>query len=280
MTLVGKILTVMIAVMSVLFMSFTIMTYMTHRNWRNVVEGKAPLGLKFQLENAQNALTAKQAEMESVLLALEQEKAARTKTVAALEIAARDLQERLEAQEIKLTNEEAEKNRSIQIAETAQTEMQRLKEELESVRESLKTTLDDRNDKLARVTQLNDQLSQTRTKLAQLTEQDVALRNSLARAKLVLDRNGLDEHMPVDNIPPTLDGVVTSVRESNFVEVSLGADEGLRRGHKLEIYRQDGSYIGRVVVVETNSDRAVARIVPEFRQGEIRRGDRVATNLL
>ncbi len=280
MTLVGKILTVMIFVMSVLFMSFTVMTYMTHRNWRNEVEGTAPLGLKFQLENAKKEIQNREAKIEQIEMDLAQEKAARTKAVAALEDMARDLNERVQAQEIKLTNEEAEKNRSIQIAETAQTEMERIKDELESVRGNLKKTLDDRNDKLARVTALTDELNQTKTQLTQLTEQDTRLRGQLARAKLVLDRNGLDEFAPVDNIPPTLDGVVTSVRESNFIEVSIGADEGLRAGHKLDVYRQDGSYIGRVIVIETSADRAVARIVPEFRQGEIRRGDRVATNLL
>jgi hypothetical protein len=70
------------------------------------------------------------------------------------------------------------------------------------------------------------------------------------------------------------------VREGGLIEVSLGSDEGLRRGHKLDVYRLTGGYLGRAEVVDTNPDRAVARIIPEFRQGIIRKGDRVATKLL
>jgi len=271
----------MIVLMSMLFMAFTVMTYMTHRNWREAAVGTGtPLGYKYQLENAKKKLQDKDNEMGRIRLDLAQEKAARTEAIGGLEGKTRNLQDQLDEQQVKLTNEQSEKDRSILNTETAQSEMQRIKDELGIVRDTLKKTLDDRNQKLARVTELTDQLSQSRTELGLFKEQNTALRSQLARAKLVLVRNDLDEFTPVDNVPPDLDGLVTRVRESDLVEVSLGADEGLRRGHKLDIFRKGGSYIGRVVVVETSSDRAVARIIPDFLQGTIRRGDRVATKLL
>ena len=85
---------------------------------------------------------------------------------------------------------------------------------------------------------------------------------------------------PVDDMPPQVDGVVTAVRDSNLIEVSMGRDEGIRRGHTLDVYRATGTYLGRLKVIETSSDRAVGRIVPEFLQGVIRKGDRVASRLL
>jgi hypothetical protein len=281
MTLVGKILTVLILVMSIVFMSFTVMTYATHRNWREMVEGTgSPLGLKFQVENAQKQLREKEAAIESVRMKLAREKAARSKAIAALEDKNRDQKEKLEIQQEKLTAAESEKRKSIQIAETAQREMDRLKDEVAAVRVALKNALDDRNDKLAQVTGLRDRNNQLEGELQRVSTRVDTLRTSLSRSKLVMDRNGLNEFTPVDNTPPTLDGFVTTVRNSNLIEVSLGSDEGLRKGHTLDIYRQDGSYIARVQVIDVNSDRAVARIIPKYLQGVIRKGDRVATKLL
>ena len=38
MTLLGKIFTVLILIMSVLFMSFSIMVFATHQNWQKLVD--------------------------------------------------------------------------------------------------------------------------------------------------------------------------------------------------------------------------------------------------
>ncbi|MEM7312147.1 MAG: hypothetical protein AAF497_03250 [Planctomycetota bacterium] len=275
MTLVGKILSVLILVMSIVFMAFTCMTYATHRNWSDIAKDR-----KTKFDNAERMLRDKEAEIEAVRLSLSQEKAARSKAIAALEDKNRDQKEKLELQQEKLTAAESEKRKSIQIAETAQREMDRLKDEVDAVRVALKTALDDRNDKLARVTDLRDRNNQLEGQLQRVSTRVDTLRTSLSRSKLVLDRNGLNEFTPVDNTPPELDGEVTKVNSSSLIEVSIGSDEGLRKGHTLDIFRQDGSYIGRVQVIDTNSDRAVARIIPKYRQGVIRKGDRVATKLL
>jgi hypothetical protein len=72
-----------------------------------------------------------------------------------------------------------------------------------------------------------------------------------------------------------VEGEVTAVGEKNLVEISLGADDGIRVGHKLDVYRE-GAYLGKVVVVRTSQDRAVAEIILDYLKGTIREGDRVA----
>ena len=67
-------------------------------------------------------------------------------------------------------------------------------------------------------------------------------------------------------------------RRARIDVISIGADDGLKKGHTLEVYRNN-SYLGRVVVRDTMPDRAVVQIVPEFSKGKIRVGDRVATKL-
>ncbi len=281
MNLIGKILTIMIFVMSAIFMTFTIFTYATHRNWREYAEGTgSPLGVVHQLDKAKQQIRQKDAEMQSLLTELASEKAARTEALAALESKVNDLQEQLQVASSE--NDALKSTRGQLASETsaAATEMQRLKNEVDALRSAVQKAQEDRNAKLARVSLLTDELNQRNGQIAHMEERRDELRHQLSRAKLVLDRNGLSEFTPVDNVPPDLDGVVTMVRDSNLIEVSLGSDEGIRAGNKLDIYRRDGSYIGRVIVVDTNTDRAVARIVPEYRQGVIRRGDRVATKLL
>jgi len=67
-----------------------------------------------------------------------------------------------------------------------------------------------------------------------------------------------------------------------LIEISVGSDAGLHKGHRLEVYRTGASgstYLGRVEVVEAVPDRAVCKIVPEFQKGAIQKGDHVASRL-
>ena len=72
--------------------------------------------------------------------------------------------------------------------------------------------------------------------------------------------------------------IVVNVGDKELIEISIGDDDGILIGHQLDVYRDD-AYLGKVVVVKTSPDRAVAEIIPEFKRGTIRKGDRVATKL-
>ncbi|HIF33377.1 MAG TPA: hypothetical protein EYQ75_17380 [Planctomycetaceae bacterium] len=72
-------------------------------------------------------------------------------------------------------------------------------------------------------------------------------------------------------------GEVLATR-GKFLELSVGADDGLKIGDTVEVYR-DKSYLGRAVVRHMSDDRAVAEALAEFRKGEIKKGDRFATKL-
>jgi hypothetical protein len=50
----------------------------------------------------------------------------------------------------------------------------------------------------------------------------------------------------------------------------------------LQVYRLGGGqskYLGRIEVVETQPDKAAAKVLPEFKQGSIEVGDRVASRI-
>ena len=82
-------------------------------------------------------------------------------------------------------------------------------------------------------------------------------------------------------VVPTVDGVVSQTRRSGgaqYVEVTIGADDGLKTGNTLEVFRGD-RYLGRLDIVSTSPDKSVGKVDRRYQQGQIQEGDRVATRL-
>ncbi len=279
MTLVGKILAVLIFVSSLVFMAFTVMVYATHTNWKDAVENPTT-GLRAQLQNQTQKLNQLEAQRQEALNKLTRERTARTKALGVLEARSRELDEQLAKKEEEFRNLQVENRDALKQLETTQNEMKRLTDEVKLLRDDIRDTRQDRDAQVAAVRELTDQLNQGEGQLRRLKERNDQLVSELSTAKLIMDQNDLSVDAPIDGKPPQLDGIVTAVRDTNLVEVSLGADEGIRRGHKLDIYTDRGTYVGRVEVIETNPDRAVGRIIPAFLQGVVRKGNRVATRLL
>ena len=62
------------------------------------------------------------------------------------------------------------------------------------------------------------------------------------------------------------------------VEISLGSDDGLKAGHQMEVIR-GSTYLGRVQIVKVTPNRAIGKVLPEYRKGIIKKDDRVTTRL-
>jgi len=278
MSLIGKILVILIFVMSIVFMAFSVSVYTTHRNWKEAVTGTG--GLQERLQGARNTNSQLTKEVAGTQKSLALEKAARREAVAVLENRNQTYQKELITKEDQFAKLQADHREAIQTVENAEANMKRLKEEVDKLREEIRVSQRDRDSQFAKVQKLTDQLQQGKGELRRLTARSEELTVRIGRLKLVADVHGLDPNAPVDGSSPNVDGIVTAIRDKNLIEVSIGRDDGLKKGHTLEVYRRSGSYLGRVVVIEANPDRAVARIVPEFRQGLIRKGDRVATKLI
>ena len=279
MSLVGRILIFLILLMSLVFMTVTMMVYSTHKNWKDLVENPST-GLKSKLDTARAQVAELEKQREEALNQLALERAARAESLAVLEVRSRELSEQLVKAEQERQQLRIENASKIKLLETNQNEMKRLKDEVDAMRGEIRTARLDRDSQLTEARALADKLNQSEGDLRRLKERNNQLIGELSSAKLLLDRNGMTVDTPVDGLPPKVDGVVTSVRNSNLVEVSMGSDEGIQRGHTLDIYRATGAYLGRLEVIETSSDRSVGRIVPEYLQGVIRKGDRVASRLL
>ena len=91
--------------------------------------------------------------------------------------------------------------------------------------------------------------------------------------------------------PPRIDGVILDSRPpqrqgaSELVEISLGSDDGLKKGHEMSIYRAGSKggpqprFLGKIVIVKTEPDKAVGQVIEGSRNGVIQKGDNVTTKL-
>jgi predicted RNase H-like nuclease (RuvC/YqgF family) len=286
MNLVGKILTVLICVMSLIFMALVVFVYAAHRNWREVVErpekdavnGK-PLGLKFQLDKAHAEFRAAQESLEKLTNEITAERKDKRETLAKLESELDDLKKRDKDLDDKLAKQTQDARDATAAFTATQTNLTTRTNQLDALREEIRAKEKDRDDQQHRVVDLTDQLHQAVNSKMTLKKMNEELAQQFAQAKAVLGHYGLSISTPLDKTPPAVDGLVTAVRDDNkLVEITLGTDMGVLKGHQLEVVRSAGgvsTWLGRVEVIEAKVDRSVCKVLPEYRKGAIQRGDRV-----
>ena len=129
---------------------------------------------------------------------------------------------------------------------------------------------------------MTDELNQATNDKEQLRKRTEGLGKDMAKADEVLRKFGLDKNKDYSNVPPAVDGLILAAQGGGLVEISIGADDGLLKGHQLEVYRTAGgqsTYVGRIEVVKTSADRAVCKIDPKFQNSNMMKGDRVASKI-
>jgi len=283
MTLLGKIFTVLVFVMSLVFMSFAVVVFATHRNWKMLVTNDTPnekygLGLVQQLAQRKEAIISLKAEMDDIRNQLEVERAARRHAIGALETKLAETAQRLTDKEAELRSLQAAEGEAAEALKVAELTVAALRGEVVKLRDEIRVAQLDRDQQFEKVVQLTDLWQGSRGLVGNLEERRQQLLAQIADCKRVMDKVGVSVDMDVDGIPPKLDGIVTAVGESNLIEVSLGSDDGLRKGHRLEVFRSN-TYLGHAIVLKTDPDRSVAKVDEESQKGLVKVRDRVATKL-
>ncbi len=278
MTLLGKIFTVTIFIMTVLFMGFAIVVYATHRNWKmavtNTDTSRGKLGLRPQLKQEKDKNVRLQEEIERLQNTLAFEQAARKTSLGSLQSKLDQVRLQLADREKRLSSMEARISVVVTSERTAVENEKRLLGEVADLRSEVLTTQQDRDQKFYRVVALTDEIHQKTGIERILTERRDSLVNKVASMKRVMDRFGVTEHTPITNIPVAVDGVVTAVSDKR-IEISIGSDDGLRDGNTLLVSR-NGSYLAQVVIRKTSPDRAVAEILQKYQKGVIKVNDSVS----
>jgi len=286
MNLVGKIFTVFIFLMSLVFMSFAVAVYATHQNWREIVTNQKataekPLGLESQLKNVRNENKNLRDEKAALVADLDLEKTIYLKTMAAATSEIKRLKDDQTDKEKKLALAKGEVDKAIAAMNATELRLKEFRVELQAKRDALLTAEMDRDREHKEVVRLTDGVHAAVIELDTLEKRFSDLQEDLQQALDVLAYNELNINSPLTKEPVPLDGKVTAVPSTDLVEISVGTDDGLLNGHQLHVYRAaQGSapmYLGKIEVVRASSDTSVCRV--GLRKGEIREKDNVTTKL-
>jgi hypothetical protein len=281
MTLVGKIFTVLIFVMSIIFMTASVMVFATHKNWKLYADNAAPaagqkLGLKQELEQRTQLLKEAEDNNNRLQNKLNEELAARKAVLAALQARLTQSETVLVAKEAELSRLLVDHSTIVTENQTRQVRLTQLEDENKRIREELRVVQRDLDQKFLVVVDLTDKLNQAESLRQLLDERNREAAFQMAQMKMVLDANGLTADSLVSHIPPKVEGVVLAVSDRDLLEISIGADDGLKVGHSLDVYRGN-TFLGRIVIRRTAPDRAVGQLIKELQRGQIKGGDRVTT---
>ena len=270
MKLVGNILTVLILLMSAFFFAVAIMTVSTHRNWKQAAD---TLQIEYDTLNAklQQAKTGTIQKEQSIIA----EKVARAQQLAQLE-------SQLTAQQIevddlsKSLNDETilskERLARMEQAEARAAQLDRQNKGLTERNVELNKEVATSYEKLTDLTNTTFELN-TRIEEIEKLNQDMSAK--LAKWNKVGTLKGFDENELTNDIVPLVNAVVVKSTGPLFA-VAAGSDDGLRKGHILDIYRAE-TFVGRGVVREVQHDLAVLETVREFMQASVKEGDNVTS---
>lgn len=273
MSLVGKIFTILIFAMSLVFMAFSIMVFATHTNWKTQSEA-----LKQKLTQQTQLYDQAKVDHENTKRDLALEQAARRQALAAAQTKLVQFQQQLEQQANILNQKESQLNDASAAVKSSEERLAALEAEIATIRQDLKLAQQQRDDNFLQVVALTDKLNQSETTRQQLDQRNSQLVAQSADMERVMNAYGLTVDSLVSHIPPKVEGIVMDVNASDLVEISLGHDDGLKTGHTLDVYRGD-TYLGRIIIRKTAPDRAVGQVVKELKRGQIKKGDHVTTKL-
>ena len=281
MNLLGKFFTVTIALLALVFMVLALAVNASHRNWRQVVleqDGNQP-GLKEQIESLTRINNQIRDERQAIQIQLDRELAARRTALAALQTQLDELTSKLSTSEAEVARLTSENTTLAQTDKQRVDQMTSLTSQVKQLRQDITEVRDQSSRYLNETVDLTGQVVTLQGFKQTLEERNKQLADAVTRFEEVMASKGINPDDPLDGSPPDLNGVVVQVdRDNGMALISIGYDEGLRKGHTLDVTR-NGRYLTRLRVTRTDPRQAVAEIQEDYSTGVITRGDRVDTTI-
>jgi hypothetical protein len=289
MNLVGKILTVVIVVMSLFFMALVMTVYATHKNWMLVVDNPTKtnehdLGLLQKLKKAEDHNAELKDEYKKLEDTVAAEKAAAAQVNGKLATENEQTKTELAALTQKQDQLEKDKREAVATLKVTQDEIAARRAETEGLRADVRKANQDRDAHFKEVERLSDEMNQAANELKRLKDANLTLSADYAKAKEVLDKFSLvPDPAKYTGVPPAgIPGKVTAALGDGTIEINIGSDDGIMPKHRLEVFRvgsTGSTYVGRVEVVRTAPDKSVCKAIPETLKSAIQKGDSVTSKL-
>ena len=274
MNLMGKIFTFIIFLMSTVFLVVSIMVAASDRAWKQEAQA-----MQTRARTATRSIDLLKNETASLEKTLALAKVSRAQQLAHLQ-SQKTLAEEALAEKATQFNEEQKKAQGFaRELKVANERLAAQDNQLADLKANNKKLVDDIAAQFAENRNIEKVLFELTAKREQLLRKEADLAAQLAKLQKVMTARGLDENDLVASIAPKIEAVVTAVGDNNATfAVAIGSDDGLRRGHEMDIYRSN-RHVGRGVVVLAQNNRSVLSIVKGMMNDIVREGDNVTTKL-
>jgi hypothetical protein len=281
MTFVGKILVITIMAFALVFLALSTVVFSTSRNW--MVATKAEQGkvedLKKKMNDAKAAADASKKALEDLTAKREQENKTAENSIASLG-------DQLKQNLAQIQTARGQLATAQQTAKSALEEAQAKINEAVQLRTQLSAVEKQANEYKLNQAELNDKIRDLTRGLETATKNNGILRENVAKFAELLQKNGLSTDISqIKGLasPPPVTGEIKRIDPTNrYMEITIGADDGLVVGHELYLYRVSPSpeYLGKVKIISVDPDQAVAKVVGNTYMGKkIKEGDIVSSTI-
>lgn len=279
---VGKILVVLQVVLSLMFMAFAGAVYTYQTNWRNEANQ-----VQQRLTESQQALNDAETSHDAYVAETDASLKRQQDRADTFEARASNLQQELDDAREQLETARTELENAQALAAIAGEEAQMRRDEAISLREIIGNLHTSREELVANNRSLEDKLFSNELIRQQYADRYERLQNEHAVYKQVVQANDIDVETYVAETtpPPEVKGRVMMRKERrnapDLVQISIGSDDGLARGHELYVYRMTGKgkFLGKIRIDYVDPDVAVGTVIDRAKNGIIQRGDNVTTKL-
>lgn len=280
----GKILAVVVLVLSAAFMASQIILFAKRTPWKQKYqETKAQLGKKEKaLEQAQSKLEDKTqtyenklANLQSQLQSLKNEVQSQANTISSLKSEGSSLRDDMRKAQENVDTLTA-------MVDKKESTIASLEEENSELQENV-------NDKVARINELDETVREKKDKitslqedLSQLEEDYASLQKKKQRYARMLSRlSKRGVRIPAEEVKAVDGEIIKYEEKSRLVIINKGKKSGVEVNYPFTIYR-NGTYVGQAVVYRVDQKVSVARVQKDMMaEGkQIKVGDQATTRLV
>ncbi|MCH2114612.1 MAG: hypothetical protein MK171_06855 [Pirellulales bacterium] len=276
MNLLAKIITVVILIASLMMMFLSVTVYSTHKNWKAIAAN-----LTTERDSARDEVKQNISKHDRAKRQLDADKKATLEENIKLKTERQQLLDQNSTIQLDLESLRKKERANTTALALTQENNEKLATEVERLTTEIRINQQSRDEAFATALEATGDLHEAQGRLTLLLEQNAQLAQDLGTKTSLLRSKGVDPNTPSGQIVPILRGVVSAMHRNagtQLIEITIGADDGLKKGHTVEVFRGD-RYLGRAEIMKTEPDRAVGRVLRRFQQGQIQENDNVATKL-
>lgn len=271
MKLIGRVFVILIAIMSLVYLAFSVVLYASHKNWEATAKS-----MEEKIKPAEAERDRLTAEKNDLIRTIEMEKDAYQKTVAALRTKARELTGENASLLEKNSVLESDIRKRMEVLTANNTLINQFQVTISTLSKDLATAQKSRSDYLRDLAMVIGDMHEKAAQIGDIQKKNNELKEDYEKARIVLDIKNLQPVPELYNRTPPFDlqGVVKAIKDGSgkLILINLGSDDGLKPQHTLEVSR-GAVYLGKVEVVKADPHQAVCQILSQYQQGEIKEGD-------